>query len=79
MSLIWAREREINGRPPTPQSGCPQTYWMSFLSAAELQDCPIEGCRGRAATRAALRAHLFYRNVRDTVVIMEEGNLTLPQ
>ena len=31
-----------------------------------------------SATRAAMRVHFVHRNVHDTVVILEEGNLPLP-
>ena len=32
-----------------------------------------EVCPGRAATRKAMWVHFFHRNVRDTVIILEEG------
>ena len=32
-----------------------------------------------SATRAAMRVHFVHRHVHDTVVILEEGNLPLPQ
>ena len=32
-----------------------------------------------SATRAVMRVHFVHRNVHDTVVILEEGNLTLPR
>ena len=30
-------------------------------------------------TRTVMRVHLWYRHVRDTVVILEEGNLPHPR
>ena len=39
----------------------------------------MEGCPGVLATRAAMRVHFVHQNVHDTVVILEEGNLPLPQ
>ena len=34
---------------------------------------------GVSETRAAMRVHFVHRHVHDTVVILEEGNLPLPQ
>ena len=39
----------------------------------------MEGCPGVLATRAAMRVHFVNRHVHDTVVILEEGNLSLPR
>ena len=43
------------------------------------QDCPVEGCPGRAGTRTAMRMHFCRRHVWDTVIILEEGNLPHPR
>ena len=43
------------------------------------QLCPVEGCPGRAGTRTAMRVHFWRRHVRDTVIILEEGNLPHPR
>ena len=37
-----------------PPEDYPQTYWVSFASAAGPQDCPVEGCKGMAASRFSL-------------------------
>ena len=42
-------------------------------------DCPVEGCPGRAGTRTAMRVHFWRRHVRDTIIILEEGNLPHPR
>ena len=39
----------------------------------------MEGCPGRAGTRTAMRMHFCSRNVRDIVIILEEGNLPHPR
>ena len=57
----------------------PRTYRMAFLTKAGLRHCPFERCSGRAATRTAMRVHFWHHHVRDTVVIMEEGNLPHPR
>ena len=57
----------------------PRTYRIAFLIARGTRNCPVKGCPGQAATRTAVRVHFFYRHVRDTVIILEEGNLPRPQ
>ena len=39
----------------------------------------MEGCPGVLATRTAMQVHFVHRNVHDTVVMLEEGNLLLPR
>ena len=57
----------------------PRTYRMAFPAKAGPRPCPVEGCIGRASTRAAVKVHFWHRHVRDTVVILEEGNLPHPR
>ena len=38
------------GYPPPTLSVDPKMYRISFLSAGVMQNFPVEGCRGRAAT-----------------------------
>ena len=52
---------------------------MSFSAKDGRRQCPVEGCPGVSATRAAMRVHFVHRYVHDTVVILEEGNLPLPR
>ena len=54
-----------------------KTYRMEFPKGGT-KDCPVEGCLGRAETRTAMRVHFWRRHVRDTVIILEEGNLPHP-
>ena len=39
----------------------------------------MEGCPEVLSTRAAMRVYFVHRQVHDTVVILEEGNLSLPR
>ena len=55
-----------------------KTYRMEFPKGGA-KDFPVEGCPGRAGTRTAMRMHFCIRNVRDAVIIMEEGNLPHPR
>ena len=55
-----------------------KTYRMKFPKGGA-KDCPVEGCPGRAGTRTAMRVHFCRRHVRDTVIILEEGNLPHPR
>ena len=55
-----------------------RTYQMEFPKGGA-KDCPVEGCPGRAGTRTAMRVHFWRRTVRDTVIILEEGNLSHPR
>ena len=55
-----------------------QTYRMEFPKGGTTE-CPVEGCTGRAGTRTAMRVHFWRRHVRDTVIILEEGNLPHPR
>ena len=62
-----------------PQTtGGPRTYKIAFPRGSRRQ-CPVEGCPGLSATQVAMRVHFVHRHVHDTVVILEEGNLPLPQ
>ena len=54
-----------------------QTYRMEFPKGGT-KAFPVEGCPGRAGTRTAMRVHFWRRHVRDTVIILEEGNLPTP-
>ena len=51
-----------------------KTYRMEFPKGGA-KNCPVEGCLGREGTRTAMRVHFWRRHVRDTVIILEEGNL----
>ena len=63
-----------------PQTtGGPRMYKINFLTKEGRRQCPVDGCPGVSETRAAMRVHFLHRNVHDTVVILEEGNLPLPR
>ena len=57
----------------------PRTYRMEFLDKGGPRSCPEEGCLGRAETRTAMQVHFLYRQVLDTVVILEEGTPPHPR
>ena len=59
----------------TALCGKPRTYKRNLLIAGGANNCPVEGCRGRAAIQTMMRVHVYHQNVRDTVIILEEGNL----
>ena len=56
----------------------PRNFSLAFLTKAGHMYCPVEGNSGWAAMRAAMRVHLWHRHIRDTVVIVEEGNFPHP-
>ena len=51
---------------------------MAFATKAGPRPCLVKGCSDRASIRMAMRVNFWYRHVRDTVVILEEGNLPHP-
>ena len=55
-----------------------KTYRMEFPNGGT-KECPVEGCPGKAGTRTAMGVHFWRRHVRDTVIILEEGNLPHPR
>ena len=48
----------------------PQTHGMAFATAGGPGNCPVERCRGRAATRMAMGVHFLHQHVRDNVIIL---------
>ena len=54
-------------------------YKINITARDGRRQCPVEGCPGVSATRAAMRVNFVHRHVHDTEVILEEGNLPLPQ
>ena len=53
-------------------------FRMKFPAKAGPRPCQVEGCSGQEATRTAMWVQFCHRNVRDTVVILEEGNPSHP-
>ena len=64
---------------PSFPKGEPQTYHISFLVTVRMQGWPVKECPVRAAMRMGIHVHLLHRNVQDTVIILEEGNLHHPR
>ena len=52
---------------------------MAFPVKVKPMPCPVKGCSGQAETRTSMRVQFWYRHVRDTVVILEEGKLPHPR
>ena len=57
----------------------PRTYILEFPGKTGPRPCPVEGCSGRTLTRTAMRVNFWHWHVRDTMVILEEGNLPHPR
>ena len=57
----------------------PRTFRMKFPEKSGPRPCPVEGFSDQAVMKTAMRVNLWHRHVRDTVVILEEGNLPHPQ
>ena len=53
----------------------PKTYRMMFTAQDVPRTCPVEGCSGWASKWTDMRVHFWNLHVRDTMVILEEGNL----
>ena len=52
---------------------------MAFPKKVGPSHLPVEECSGKVAMRTSMRVKFWHRRVRDTVVILEEGNLPHPQ
>ena len=63
----------------TSPGGEPRTYNMDYPTVGGPRNCHVKGCWGRAETRTSMRVHFFHRHVQDTVIILEEVNLTHPR
>ena len=75
----WQMVEEIWSWTTSATGEEPWTYHMEFQAKGGPQSCPVEVFLGRAATRTAMRVHFLHRNVRDTVVFLEEVNLPHPR
>ena len=65
--------------PPPPPAGDHQAYRIYFTSMSGMQDFPVEECQGRAATRTGPHVSFLQWHMKDTVIIVEEGNPPLSQ
>ena len=52
---------------------------MSFPAKGGPRWCPVEGYPGALSSRKAMRVQFVHQHVHNTVVMLEEGNLPLPQ
>ena len=59
--------------------GVLRAYRMEFSEKSGLSPCPVERFSDKAETQTAMQVHFWHRNVRDTVAILEEGNLHRPR
>ena len=57
----------------------PRMYCMDFPTKGGPRSFPVEGYPGRAVTRTLKQVNFLRQHVRDTVVILEEGNLPHPR
>ena len=55
------------------------TYKMDFPKMEGTMPCPFKGCSGQASTCTAMMIHFWHRYVRDTMVILDEGNISHPR
>ena len=60
------------------EGGEKKMYRMEFPKGGETE-YPVKVCPGRAGTRTAMRVHFWRRHVRETIIILEEGNLPHPR
>eukprot|EP00978_Attheya_sp_CCMP212_P011354 scaffold28024_cov58-Attheya_sp.AAC.2 len=66
------------GREPAPAVGLSAEYLVSSPKMVNSIDCPIEGCPGKATSKANPRAHFMHRHVKDTLIILDEGTFPHP-
>ena len=57
----------------------PRTYILAFPAKTRPRPCSVKGCSGRALTRTEMKVHFWHRHFKDTVVILEEGNIPHPR
>ena len=64
-------------KPPPPSPEEVQTYWLSLSKIMAQLKCPVVRCQGETTNRTNLRVHFVHHHVKDTIVILEEGNRPL--
>ena len=62
---------------PPPED--PWIYRNSFSKTAGEVGCPDKGCKGQVTNCTNLQIHFVHRNVRETIVITEEGTPPQPR
>ena len=63
---------------PPPPLGEAQTYQVSFPEEFTHLQHPMVGYQGGGTNRTNLQVHFMHCHVRDTIVILEEGNRPYP-
>ena len=61
---------------PTPQEAKP--YWAPFPAALKWLIWSVEGFQGGVTSLTNLWVHFLHRHIKDTIVILEEGNQPYP-
>ena len=69
----WSWNDSATGRGET------RTYRIEFSTKGGTRGCTVDGCLGKPGTWTAIRMHFCCRNVRDIVIVLEEGNLPHPR
>ena len=68
------------GRTPPPLTpGEAQTYRVSFPKSLLWLRCLVERCLGGALNRTNLLVHFLHFHMRETIVVLKEGNRTYPR
>ena len=62
----------------TPAILDPRLYRVSFPRYTGYIGCLVGGCKGWLTTCTNLQIHFVHRHMRDTIVIIEEGNYPRP-
>ena len=72
-----AEERQSWEASPLDEE--PRTYHMDFLTAGGPWRFTVEGCPERSAKRMAILVNFLHLHVRETVVILDKGNIPHPR
>ena len=87
LGLMAGHMRTLHGRAAeyrrswevSPLDEEPWTYRMALPTAGGLLSCPVESCPEQVAMRMAILVNFMHLHVRDTVVILDKGNLPHPR
>ena len=72
------KERPSQGMAPLTKPG-PRLYRVSLPRSTRSIGCPVGECEERATTCTNICIHFIHHHMRDTVMIMEEGNRPHPR
>ena len=76
---VIRREASLGDHGPQRRSMNLQDGFSNRGGEGEARKFPVEGCRGQAAMWTGMRVYFLHRHVRDTVIILKEGNLSHPR